>query len=108
MKLNHQNFTNIQNHAEPSQTHPNLPNLPSSCAGWDAQTVHLIRLKHNIEILEGDYPVDVLAPVETLDVSSLPDESLESLRRDMKIETPSPIQMQAGAPCSWRSAMDKR
>jgi len=84
-----------------------LPNLPSSCAGWDAQTVHLIRLANNIEILEEDRPVDVLAPVNTLDVSSLPEESIKSLRRDMKIETPSPIQMQAGAP-SWRSAMDKR
>eukprot|EP00435_Cladocopium_sp_Y103_P018800 s2487_g4.t1 len=76
--------------------------------GWDATTVFKIRFEHNIEILDGDHPVDntvnnVLAPVQSLDLSSLPPESLESLRRDMKIETPSPIQMQV-----WPAAMSGR
>lgn len=86
-----------------SSCRKDIYNKHPTVRGWDAQTVHLIRLANNIEVLEEDHPVDVLAPVNTLDVSSLPEESIKSLRRDMKIETPSPIQMQV-----WPAAMSGR
>ena len=65
---------------------------------FQQQDIELLRYQHNIEV-DLNHPgcPPPIAPVDTLDISTFPDETTDSLREDMKILQPTPIQMQAMA-----------
>ena len=62
-------------------------------ASWSPNQVAILRTQYNIEVLVSEGEVDnVPAPVDRL---SLMSGRLDALKEDMKIEKPTPVQMQA-------------